>query len=100
MPYSRPAMAGVSPLIVVRVVQRRPARLILGDVVGLAFESHIWITCCFESAGMEQRGSVVEMWPRPSSVAERWNAARLRIILQVTYGRPGDRKRCRLQHRR
>jgi len=49
--------------------------------------------------GMDERGNVVQMWPAPEGVAERWAAARLRITLQLVYGRTGEhravRRRCR-----
>ncbi|MBF6138262.1 hypothetical protein IU501_35405 [Nocardia otitidiscaviarum] len=39
---------------------------------------------------------MIEMWPRPDGVAQRWEAARVRMLLQLTYGRPSDRRRARI----
>jgi len=45
--------------------------------------------------GMDERGNVVQMWPVPESVAERWASARLRVTLQLVYGRTGEHRAAR-----
>ncbi|GAB4590328.1 hypothetical protein [Nocardia sp. IFM 10818] len=45
---------------------------------------------------MDTQGNVIAMWPRPDTVAARWNAARLRLTLQLVYGRACERRRARM----
>ncbi|MFE3758859.1 hypothetical protein ACFXO9_31535 [Nocardia tengchongensis] len=45
---------------------------------------------------MNELTKVVPLWPTPESVADRWHAARVRILLQLTYGRPAARRRARI----
>ncbi|MFE2962012.1 hypothetical protein [Nocardia tengchongensis] len=49
---------------------------------------------------VEGIGQVVEMWPQPEDVASRWRRARVRIALQLTYGRASERRRARILARR
>ncbi|MCP9625230.1 hypothetical protein NMK54_34355 [Nocardia otitidiscaviarum] len=45
---------------------------------------------------MDEGARVTEMWPQPDSVAQRWAAAQTRMLLQLTYGRPSERRRARI----
>lgn len=44
---------------------------------------------------MDDNPAVLVIRPGSSSLAERWAAARLRIALQLIYGRPAERRRVR-----
>ncbi|MFE3195886.1 hypothetical protein ACFXHA_43285 [Nocardia sp. NPDC059240] len=49
---------------------------------------------------MSEMAKVVPLWPTPETVAQRWTAARVKILLQLTYGRPAERRRARILARR